>query len=98
MNTAIDRFAVALGEEDGNLFAAIMWPEAMVKVAFKGDVQLTFIENGFALHGSDDQEAMKFSGIDPKVVQEMAARHVVLLEKSGLNYQQVEVSKVNTLG
>ncbi len=97
MNTAIDRFEVALGEEDGNLFAAILWPEAMGKVAFKGEVLLTFVENGFALHGSDDQEALKFTSIDPQVAKEMADRHVVLLQKDGLNYQQFEVSKVNSL-
>ena len=98
MNTAIDRFEVALGEEDGNLFAAILWPESMGKIAFNGDVLLTFIENGFALHGRNDSEAMKFSGIDLKVVQEMAVRNVVLLAKNGLTYDQFEVSKVNELG
>jgi hypothetical protein len=95
MNTAVDRFEVALGEEDGNHFAAILWPEGMGKVAFQGTVQLMFTEDGFALHGVNDAEAMKFSGIDPSIIQQMGERHVVLLEKAGLSYEQFEVVKLN---
>lgn len=95
MNTAIDRFEVALGEEDGNHFAAILWPEGMGKVAFQGPVQLTFTDDGFALHGLNDTEAMKFSGIDPTIIRQMGRRHVVLLEKAGLSYEQFEVVKLN---
>ncbi|WOF81775.1 hypothetical protein P5704_028380 (plasmid) [Pseudomonas sp. FeN3W] len=94
-NGNIQKFEVALGEEDGNLFAAILWPDTLGDIPFAAPVGLAFTQDGFVLFGDNDKDGLYFSGIDKPILEEMGVRHVVVLKPTGNDYVQLEVSKTN---
>lgn len=96
MNTAINKFEVALGEEDGHQFAAILWPAEMGQSPFSDSVNLVFTPSGFAVYPQGSDQAIEFKGVDKNAIAEMAVRNVVILEQSGADYKQYEVSKLNS--
>ncbi|WP_455233258.1 hypothetical protein [Geopseudomonas aromaticivorans] len=90
----IQKFNVALGEEDGELFAAILWPEGQGDVPFEAPISLAFTGDGFALFNDPEGAWLKFGGVGEQLLAEMAARHVVVLTREGDDYGQFEVNVV----
>jgi hypothetical protein len=95
MNTIINKFEVALGEEDGHQFAAILWPAEMGKSPFSDSARLVFTEQGFAVYPTGSDQSIEFKGVDKNAIAEMAVRNVVILEQNGADYAQYAVSKIN---
>jgi hypothetical protein len=96
MSVAINKFDLALGEEYGNLFAAIMWPTEEGRAPFSNSVRLFFTEEGFELYEIDRKQAIKFIVVDKNIISQIALRNVVILEQNGNDYAQYTVSKVNS--
>jgi hypothetical protein len=85
------KFDLAIGDEDGVSFLAIIWPEDLGVIPFASDITATPVKEGFVLSGLEQDESIAFLGVSESFVNEMSVRNIVILRPIKDGYEQKSV-------
>lgn len=81
---------IALSEEEGVRFAAILWFDGLGRPPFQDPVALSFTDVGFSLISSNPIGVIPIR-VDQKTRDQMRSRHIVILYKENEEYLQLSV-------
>lgn len=84
-------FSLSLGEEDGGLFAAVMWPDELGDLPYSGGITAVVVSQGFVLQGQPHEPAIAFLGVSDEVLDDLVRSDVTLMKPDGDDYETKSV-------
>jgi hypothetical protein len=84
-------FELSLGEEDGHLFAALMWPLEFGGIPFQDEAIAVMVPTGFVLVDSEGTFGIAFLGLADEALRDFRASQVTLMRALDDDYETMSV-------
>lgn len=89
-------FTLSFGEEEGGLFAALMWPDELGDLPYSESITAVVVPQGFVLKGQQNEPVIAFLGVSDQVLDDLTDSDVTLLKPDGEDYETRPVLVIKT--